>query len=90
MVVFEGLAAIGWGDLFALLLRDSSYIADACDAAMTVKDHHDWISEAAKRLTIGSAPLWHAMCAEWVKRCMKTADYERVEQYVEDRLAEPI
>lgn len=87
VVVFEDLAAIGWGDLFIRLLRDTSYIADACDSAMTVRDHHDWISEAAKKLTIGSAPLWHAMCAEWVMRCMTTSDYERVERYVEDRLA---
>lgn len=90
VVVFEDLAAIGWGDLFIRLSRDTSYIADACDSAMTVRDHHDWISEAAKKLTIGSAPLWHAMCAEWVKRCMKQPDYDRVERYVEDRLAEPV
>jgi hypothetical protein len=57
---------------------------------MNLRDHHDWIAEAAKRLMMGSAPLWHAMCAEWVQRCLKSADYEAVEHYVEDRLAEQI
>jgi len=90
VVVFEDLSAMGWADLWIRLLRDSSIIADACDAGMTVRDHHEWVPEAAKKLMIGSAPLWHAMCAEWVKRCMKIADYERIERYVEDRLAEAI
>lgn len=90
VVVFEDLAAIGWGDLWVRLLRDSSIIADACDAGMTIRDHHEWVPEAAKRLMMGSAPLWHAMCAEWVSRCMKPGDFERVERYVEDRLAEAV
>lgn len=90
VTVFEDLAAINWGDIWIRLLRDTSVVSDACQAAMTLRDHHDWIGEAAKRLMIGSAPLWHAMCAEWVKRCLKAEDYELVERYVEDRLAEPI
>jgi hypothetical protein len=31
-----------------------------------------------------------AECAEWVKRCMKDSDFERIERYVEDRLAEAV
>jgi len=77
-----------WGDLWIRLLRDSTVISDACEAAMTLGDHHEWPNDAAKRLMVGTAVLWHAMCAEWVKRCLMNADYERIERYIEDRLAE--
>lgn len=87
-VVFEALASIGWGDLWIRLLRDTSIVSDACEASMVLTDHHDWIPEAAKRLMVGGNILWHAMCAEWVKRCLKDTDYKRIKQYVEDRLAE--
>jgi hypothetical protein len=87
-VVFEDLAQIGWGDLWIRFLRDASAVADACASSMILSDHHDWAPEAAKRLMIGDNILWHAMCAEWVKRCMNDEDYLRVKNYVEDRLAE--
>lgn len=87
-VVFEALAEIGWADLWIRLLRDTSVVTDACEASLALSDHHDWVPEAAKKLMIGSAVLWHAMCAEWVNRCLKQSDYERVKRYVEDRLAE--
>ena len=87
-MVFEDLAQIGWGDLWIRLLRDASVISDACSSSMVLSDHHDWVPEAARRLMVGDNILWHAMCAEWVSRCMKPDDYARVKNYVEDRLAE--
>jgi hypothetical protein len=85
-VVFESLAAQNWGDLWVRLLRDTSIVSDACDASLVLSDHHDWVNEAAKRLMIGGNILWHAMCAEWVKRCLKDEEYQRIKQYVDDRL----
>jgi len=87
-VVFDALAKINWGDLWVRLIRDTSIVTDSCEASLALTDHHDWIPEAAKRLLVGGNILWHAMCAEWVKRCLNTADYVRLKQYVEDRIAE--
>lgn len=87
-VVFEELEAINWGDMWIRLLRDTSIVTDACSSAMTLGDHHDWSREAARRLMLGTNVLWHAMCAEWVQRCLKPNDYQQVETYIEDRLAE--
>jgi predicted ATPase len=89
-VVFADLAETNWGDLWIRLLRDTSIVSDALNASLALSDHHDWIPEAAKRLMVGSNILWHAMCAEWVKRCMKREDYERIKQYVEDRLGDVV
>ncbi|MCR6658669.1 MAG: AAA family ATPase [Asticcacaulis sp.] len=87
-VVFEDLSEKRWGDLWVLLMRDTSIVSDACDNSLTLTNHHDWIGEAAKRLMIGGNVLWHAMCAEWVKKCLKQNDYLRIKQYVEDRLSD--
>ena len=87
MVVFHELESINWGDMWVRLLRDTSDVTDACVSAMTLGDHHDWTRDAAKRLTLGTVVLWHMMCAEWVKRCLKDQDYRRIVSYIEDRLA---
>jgi predicted ATPase len=87
-VLFDALAKINWGDLWVRLLRDTSLVSDACNASLALSDHHDWVPEAAKRLMIGGNILWHAMCAEWVKRCLSAEDYARIKTYVEDRLAD--
>ena len=88
VVIFEDLAKIEWGDIWIRLLRDASVVSDACSSSMILSDHHDWVPEAATRLMVGDNILWHAMCAEWVKRCMEEDDYVRVKNYVEDRLAD--
>lgn len=87
-VVFEDLSKINWGDLWTRLLRDSSTVSDACTASMSLSNHHDWVNEAANKLMIGGAILWHYMCAEWVHRCMDGEDYNRISKYIEDRLLE--
>ncbi len=87
-VVFEGLAEIRWGDLWTRLLRDLSSVADACEASLALSDHHDWVPEAAKRLMIGGHVLWHAMCAEWVNKCLSSEEFAHAKHYLEDRFAE--
>jgi hypothetical protein len=69
-------------------LRDTSLVSDACNASLALTEHHDWVPEAAKRLMIGGNILWHAMCAEWVKRCLSDDEASRIKQYVEDRISD--
>ena len=87
-VIFEELAERNWSDLWVRLLRDISLVSDACNGSLSLSDHHDWIREAAKKLMIGSAVLWHAMCAEWVNKCLPRSDHERIRKYIEDQLLE--
>lgn len=88
-VVFEELEEKGWADVWVRLLRNTSVVADACHAAMTLGNVHDWTSDAARRLNVSSSVVWHALCAEWVRCCLKKSDYDAIERYVEDLLAEP-
>ena len=87
-VVFNDLAEKNWGDLWIRLLRDTSLVTDACNASLALTDHHDWVPEAAKRLFIGGNILWHAMCAEWVKRCLPDEESAKIKQYIEDRISD--
>ncbi len=87
-VVFEALAKINWGDLWTRLIRDSVLIADACSSSLSLSDHHDWVTEASKKLGFASNILWHAMCAEWVEKCLEDSDYSRIVQYIEDLLVD--
>lgn len=64
-VVFEGLSAINWANLYHRLGRNFSEVADACSQAMTQPEHHDWIGGAASKLLISGDVLWQAMCFEW-------------------------
>jgi predicted ATPase len=88
LVIFDALAKLNWGDLWIRLVRDTAIVSEACEASLALSDHHDWVAEAAKRLMVSPNVLWHAMCAEWVKRCLEDEDYARARQYIEDRLAE--
>jgi predicted ATPase len=66
-VVFGVLKLKKWGDLWRRIARDVSVVDDACTAAMTLQDHHDWVKVAANQLLCGGAVLWQAMCAEWAR-----------------------
>jgi len=59
-----------------------AYVAAACDAAMNLGNHHDWIGYAAKPLALTPSVLWHAMC------CVEDAEVKAIERYLEDRLLE--
>src|SRR2546427_6776617 len=69
--VFEALRSLGWRDLWTRVKRSTSDVADACEAAMNLSDHHDWVEYAAKRLSLAPTVLWHVMCGEWAERCVK-------------------
>lgn len=87
-VIFEALEQKNWGDLWIKLLRDTSIVSDACGSSLALTDHHDWVREAAKRLMVGGDILWHAMCAEWVEKCLSDQEFSRIKHYIEDRLSD--
>jgi hypothetical protein len=76
-VVFKGLRAKAWADLWIRLARDGGMVHDACSKAMTL-DHHDWVNFAASHVRFGREGLWRAMCAEWVEKCMPPAQAQEV------------
>jgi predicted ATPase len=85
-VVFKKLKEDGWVNLWTRIARDVSVVADACNSAMTLGDHHDWVRVAANRLMCGGDTLWQAMCAEWAKKL--TPDEARsLFQPIEDSLS---
>jgi len=73
-VVFDGLKSLNWKGISERTGRSPSDVIDACDAAMTLAHHHEWVKYAADRLVVGGSVLWQAMCAEWSKCCLKESD----------------
>jgi len=63
-------------------------VTAACEAAMNLSDHHDWVGYAAKQLTLAPNVLWHAMCGEWAGNCLGEQPVKAIERYLEDRLLE--
>lgn len=66
-VVFERLKQLSWRNLWTRIGRDISTVSDACERAMTLEDHHDWVRSAANQLMCGGDILWQAMCCEWAE-----------------------
>jgi predicted ATPase len=85
-VVFEALRDRDWLELHQRTGRTFADVADACNRAMTLPDHHSWITEAANRLFLGSDILWQSMCAEWATKCLSPESAASVIQPVEDAL----
>ncbi len=65
-VVFKGLQTKNFGHVWTRLQRDLTLVADECNKAMTLNDHHDWVKSAAKNLSCSPDTLWQSLCAEWV------------------------
>lgn len=86
-VVFKELQKKGWGNVWSRIGRDSSIVQDACNRAMTMSDHHSWVTMAANELKCGSETLWQAMCAEWVAHCLTEEDAKRICYPIEDVLS---
>lgn len=66
-VVFADLQRSSYRNLWTRIGRDVSSVTDACNAAMTLAEHHDWVRMAANQLMCGGDVLWSAMCAEWAE-----------------------
>ncbi len=84
-VVFKSLKTKKWGNIFARIGRDSSWVEDSCAHAMGSGDHHGWVTFAANELRCGGNTLWQAMCAEWAMSLTVT-EYEGVVNPIIDAL----
>lgn len=83
-VVFGDLQKLKWDKLSERTGRSYSEVADACDQAMTLIDHHEWVKVAASKLVIPGDSLWQAMCQEWATRCLDQATAKTIIQAVSD------
>jgi len=86
-VVFDALSTLGWNGIAGRCGREYAHVADACEKAMAVPDHHQWATQAASKLFLTTENLWQPMCAEWAKQCLATSEAQAIAQVVEDPLA---
>jgi len=77
-VVFEGLKIKRWELLDMRTGRDMSSIIDAGSRAMTISDHHEWVTSAAKTLSVGSDVLWQTFCAAWASECLSKLESDKI------------
>ncbi len=77
-VIFEGLSIKGVDGVANRLSRSQADVADACNAAMLVSDHHEWVRFAADRLSVPGNVLWQGMCAEWSLRCLTEVEVNKI------------
>ena len=85
-VVFEALKEKNWGKLANRTGRPFSDVADACDQAMSLSNHHEWVRSAASTLVLGGDILWQAMCAEWATSCLVSDEAAVIWQPIEDAI----
>lgn len=64
-VVFESLKSTNWDGIPVRVGRPFSDVADACERAMVLADHHEWVNDAANKLVLRGDTIWQAMCAKW-------------------------
>lgn len=85
-VVFESLQDKNWPDISGRLWRANSIVIDALTKAMTLKDHHEWLKQAADPLLVGINQLWQVMCASWVNNCATKENMDSVLLPIKDAL----
>jgi energy-coupling factor transporter ATP-binding protein EcfA2 len=86
LVVFTSLQRFAWGKLRERIGRPYAEVADACVKAMALTDHHDWVNNAASKMTLPGETLWQAMCAEWATSCLDSETAKPLVQIVADLL----
>lgn len=85
-VIFQKLREQRWRNLWIRIGRDIAMVQDACERAMTLADHHEWVASAANQLMCGGDVLWQAMCSEWAE-ITPAADVQYIADSVGDALA---
>ncbi len=85
-VVFDALSALGWNGIAGRCGREYAHVADACEKAMAVPDHHQWATQAASKLFLTTENLWQPMCAEWATKCLAASEAQAIALIVEDAL----
>ena len=84
-IVFESLRRENWRDLWSRVSRDIGNVSEACNQAMVLQDHHEWVVSAANQMMCGGDVLWQSMCAEWASACAPR-QIEHVVDAVQDAL----
>jgi hypothetical protein len=85
-VVFSALASQNWLGLSTRIGRSYPDTVDACNRAMTLGDHHEWVRAAATQLVVSGDLLWQAMCAEWATKILAPEQATVITQAVMDAL----
>lgn len=86
-VVFTCLQQNNWNGVYVRIGRGVAETIDACNSAMTLIDHHEWVNSAADKLLIGGVILWQALCAQWVTDCLdKVSDGRKIADGIADCL----
>jgi predicted ATPase len=83
-VVFEDLRARNWQGIAARTGRNHADVVDACNRAMSLSSHRDWINTAATTLVMGGDILWQALSAEWAGNCLLPEEVKKIVQPIED------
>jgi predicted ATPase len=86
-VVFESLKARHWTGIDNRIGRPYAQVVDVCERAMTLTNHHEWVTTAGTQLVVGGDTLWQAMTAEWAATCLEAAEGRAIAQLVTDALA---
>lgn len=90
VLVFSALRQAGWPDIAEHVWRGPAETIDALEYAMTIENHHDWLTAAADRLTLGTGQLWQNMCAAWALHCATQAEKDAIVQPIADALRTPV
>ncbi len=85
-VVFESLQTFNWGKLRERVGRGYADVADACNRAMALSNHHEWVKSAADTLLVPGDTLWQAMCAEWAAHILQGDDAKPTINAISDLL----
>lgn len=83
-VVFAAVAALNWIGIADRLNRSHSALVNACQTAMTIPDHHDWIGSVADALVVGGNDLWRAFCICYVQQYLNAEQKDRVVNPIHD------
>jgi predicted ATPase len=86
IAVFEALREKLWPDIAGRLGRTQSQVIDSLNKAMTLTNHHDWLTKGAEPLFVGSTQLWQAMAAAWVNHCSSKSDRDMIVEPIRDVL----
>lgn len=85
-VVYEGLQGQNWPSVAERIARGPAETINALNNAMTLANHHDWVSFSGDRLTLGSDILWQALASSWAFNCATQDQLQSISQTVRDAL----
>ena len=83
-VVFGDLQKVNWAKMSERTGRAFADVADACNQAMSLTDHHDWVMSAASKLVLPGETLWQSLCQEWANSFLSAANATPIIQAISD------